>query len=107
MDYTKYAYRVVWSEDDSEFVGLCAEFPSLSVLSKGRREAFDGIVDLVDNVAQEMVKNGEEPPPPISEKQYSGKFQVRVPPSLHKELALKAAEEGLSLNRYASYKLAS
>ena len=25
-----YAYRVTWSPGDGEFVGLCAEFPSLS-----------------------------------------------------------------------------
>jgi hypothetical protein len=30
----RYTYRVTWSEDDSEYVGLCAEFPSLSWLSK-------------------------------------------------------------------------
>jgi hypothetical protein len=26
----RYTYRVTWSEDDNEYVGLCAEFPSLS-----------------------------------------------------------------------------
>ena len=26
----KYTYRVTWSEEDAEYVGLCAEFSSLS-----------------------------------------------------------------------------
>ena len=26
----KYTYRVTWSEGDEKYVGLCAEFPSLS-----------------------------------------------------------------------------
>ena len=26
----RYTYRATWSEDDTEYVGLCAEFPSLS-----------------------------------------------------------------------------
>jgi predicted RNase H-like HicB family nuclease len=30
----RYAYRVIWSEDDQEYVGLCVEFPSLSWLGK-------------------------------------------------------------------------
>lgn len=107
MEHTKYAYRVIWSEEDSEFVGLCAEFPSLSSLAKGRKDAFDGIISLVDEVVQEMVANGEDVPEPFSAKTYSGKFQVRIPPELHKQLALSAAEEKLSLNRYVSYKLAS
>ncbi len=33
------------------------------------------------------------------------KFQVRVPPELHRRLALEAAESGVSLNRLASAKL--
>ena len=29
----RYAYRVTWSEEDDEYVGLCAESPSLSLLA--------------------------------------------------------------------------
>lgn len=32
MDHKRYAYRIVWSDEDQEFVGLCTEFPSLSWL---------------------------------------------------------------------------
>ena len=38
-------------------------------------------------------------------RKYSGKFMVRVPPEVHRALALKAAEAGVSLNRLASSKL--
>ncbi len=30
----KYTYRVMWSEEDQEYIGLCAEFPSLSWLEE-------------------------------------------------------------------------
>ncbi len=36
---------------------------------------------------------------------YSGKFMIRVPPEVHRKPALKAAENGISLNRLASAKL--
>lgn len=36
---------------------------------------------------------------------YSGKLSLRVPRSLHKELAERAKLEGVSLNQYALYKL--
>ena len=39
----KYTYRVTWSEDDSEYVGLCAEFPSLSWLAETPETALKGI----------------------------------------------------------------
>jgi len=43
----KYTYRVMWSEQDQEHVGLCAEFPSLSWLSETQVEALSGITKLV------------------------------------------------------------
>ena len=54
-----------------------------------------------------MESTGESPPVPISGKSYSGKFVVRIPPEVHRALALKAAEEGISLNRLVSAKLTS
>ncbi|MDP5016850.1 MAG: type II toxin-antitoxin system HicB family antitoxin [Dolichospermum sp.] len=53
-----------------------------------------------------MESNGEEVPVPLAEKKYSGKFQVRLTPEQHRKLAIEAAENGISLNRYVSYKLA-
>lgn len=102
----KYSYRVTWSDDDSEFVGLCAEFPSLSWLSKSQDEAFKGIRKLVMDVVKDMQQKKEPIPEPIATKHFSGKFVVRVPPELHRELALEAKEAGVSLNRYISSKLA-
>jgi len=54
-----------------------------------------------------MENNGESPPTPISGRSYSGKFVVRIPPEVHRVLAIKAAEEGISLNRLVSAKLTS
>ena len=97
-----YTYRVTWSEEDNEFIGLCAEFPSLSFLAKARTAALDGIVDTVMMVVEDLSNNEETIPAPISEKHFSGKFQVRIPPEQHRMLAIKAAEFGISLNRYIS-----
>ncbi len=103
----RYTYRITWSEDDQEYVGLCLEFPSLSWLAKSPEAALKGIRQLVKNVVQDMESNGESPPIPISEKPYSGKFVVRIPAEVHRALAIKAAEEGISLNRLVSAKLSS
>ncbi len=53
-----------------------------------------------------MKANAEPVPVPLSEKNYSGEFRVRIPSQLHRLLALQAAEQGVSLNRLASAKLA-
>jgi len=106
LETDKYTYRVTWSEEDGEFVGLCAEFPSLSWLSVDPEESLRGVRSLVKECVEEMKKNGEAFPSPISTREFSGKFMVRVPPEVHRQLATEAAESGVSLNRIASAKLA-
>jgi predicted HicB family RNase H-like nuclease len=101
----RYTYRVTWSEDDNEYVGLCAEFPSLSWLSSTPEAALKGIRKLVAETVSDMESNDEIVPKPIACRQYSGKFMVRVPPDVHRNLAIRAAESGISLNRVVSSKL--
>ena len=101
----RYTYRVTWSEEDGEHVGLCAEFPSLSWLDSTPEKALAGIRKLVKGVSRDMASAGENAPEPISLKNYSGKFMVRVPPQTHRMLAVEAAESGVSLNRLVSSKL--
>jgi len=101
----RYTYRVTWSDDDNEYVGLCTEFPSLSWRAKDPQAALRGIRKLVQEVIEDMRKEGEAVPEPIALKHFSGKFMVRVPPQVHKKLAIEAAESGVSLNRLASAKL--
>lgn len=101
----KYTYRITWSEEDQEFVGLCAEFPSLSWLAENQDEAFHGILKLVAEVLQDMEKNNEKIPIPLALHKFSGKFMTRIPPEQHRKLAIEAAEQGVSLNRLASERL--
>jgi len=101
-----YSYRVVWSSEDEEFVATCAEFPSLSWLAEDASEALQGIRQLVADCVIDLQQTGEPVPDPIAQRQYSGKFQVRIPPSLHQQLVLQAAEENISLNRLVTLKLA-
>ena len=101
-----YTYRVTWSVEDQEYVGLCAELPSLSWLASTQEEAFSGIRVLVEDCVADMQANQEPPPEPMADRSYSGKFMVRVPPETHRALAIRAAEEGVSLNRLVSARLA-
>jgi predicted HicB family RNase H-like nuclease len=100
-----YTYRVTWSEEDSEYVGLCAEFPSLSWLAKTHESALKGIRKVVAEVIEDLRKNKEEIPEPLANRHYSGKFVVRVTPETHRELSIRSAEAGISLNRLVSDKL--
>ena len=101
----RYTYRVTWSSEDNEYVGLCAEFPSLSWLAATQVEALQGIRSLVAEVIADMKSNKEQIPEPIATRRYSGKFTVRVTPDVHRMLAIEAAESKVSINRLVSGKL--
>lgn len=96
----KYSYRVVWSEEDQEYVALCAEFPSLSWLANSQTSALKGIVDLVRETLTDMEANSEKIPEPLALRSFSGHFMVRTTPETHRRLATSAMEAGVSLNRY-------
>jgi len=106
MNVDHYTYRVTWSAEDGEHVGLCAEFPSLSWLAATPQKALAGIRSTVADVVADMQAQGEDIPLPIAERHYSGEFRVRIPPEQHRRLALQATEQGVSLNRLVSAKLA-
>ena len=101
----RYTYRVTWSEEDKEHVGLCAEFPSLSWLAASPEAALRGIRAVVADTVKDMRARGEPIPEPLASRHFSGKFLIRVPPEIHRLLAVEAAEAGVSLNRLASAKL--
>lgn len=105
MNAEHYSYRVRWSAEDSAYIGTVAEMPSLSWTSESRFEAFMGICTLVAEVLDDMLANGENPPDAIADRTYSGKFMVRVTPETHRQLAIDAAEQNVSLNRLAASRL--
>jgi len=101
----RYTYRVTWSEEDREYVGLCLEFPSLSWLGRSQEKSLLGIRKVVAETVADLRRSKEPVPEPLSTRAYSGKFLVRLPPEVHRMLAMKAAESGVSLNRLVSSKL--
>ena len=106
-DIDHYTYRCTWSAEDGQCVATCVEFPSLSWLSESAVEAMLGIRTLVADVVADLLRSDEAVPEPLADRHYSGEFRVRIPPALHRALVLQAAEQGVSLNRLASAKLAS
>jgi predicted HicB family RNase H-like nuclease len=102
----RYTYRVTWSPEDNSHVASCLELPSLSWIAKTATTSLQGIQKLVIDVLQDMQDQREELPVALAERNYSGEFRLRIPPTLHRELSIQAAELGISLNRLASNKLA-
>jgi predicted HicB family RNase H-like nuclease len=107
VESDRYTYRVTWADEDGEYIGLCAEFPSLSWLAGSPEAALKGIRAVVAEVIADMRSDNEPVPEPLALKRYSGKFMVRIPPDVHRKLHIQAAEARVSFNRLVSAKLSS
>ncbi|MDY3125102.1 toxin-antitoxin system HicB family antitoxin [Bifidobacterium mongoliense] len=101
----RYVFRVHYSDEDRKFVATVAEMPSLSWLADSQEKALRGLRTVVDEVVADMQENGEEVPEPLENKEYSGKFVLRLTPGEHKQLALQAAEQHVSLNKLAASRI--
>ncbi|RSX57193.1 antitoxin HicB [Bifidobacterium samirii] len=106
-DGGRYTYRIYWSDDDGGYVGTVAEFPDLRYAAPSSVAALSGLHVLVHERVSELEAEGADVPQPYGEREYSGRFVVRVPPELHRRLAIEAAEQGVSLNRLVQTRLAS
>lgn len=105
VEVSHYTYRVAWSAEDGEFVATVAEFPSLSWLAPSQFGALEGLEALLTDVIVDMQEQGEDVPEPLSERSYSGKFNLRLGEKLHREVAMHAAEENLSINQWVVRKI--
>ena len=103
----EYSYRVQYSPEDEAFIGLVDEIPGLSAFADTLEDALKEIETVVTEGLQLLAERGERIPEPLSRREYSGKFVIRLNPSLHRRLAAEAQRKGVSLNEHVTEKLAS
>ena len=101
----RYTYRVEWSRDYDEYVGVCVELPYMRREAPTAAEAVAAIEHAVTQHLEDLRATGESAPTPLSERRYSGTFLVRTSPELHARLALEATEQGVSMNQWIVQKL--
>jgi predicted HicB family RNase H-like nuclease len=100
-----YYYNVVWSEEDGAFIGRVAEFPSLAAHARTLDGALREIKKVVTFVLKDLSESREPIPEPFSKRAYSGKLNLRMPETLHRQLVMEAARQGVSLNQWINLKL--
>jgi predicted RNase H-like HicB family nuclease len=96
----KYTYRIEWSEEDGCHLARCLEFPSLSAHGRTVEAALQEIEFVVKETINWMKEDGEPVPEPLGMKKFRGLLTLRVPAEKHRELAIKSAEEGVSVNQF-------
>ena len=100
-----YLYSVGWSEADDAFVARVAEFASLAAHGDTQEEALREIKTVVEFVLNDLQESGESIPEPFGRRSFSGRLVLRMPEYMHRQLALEAMQQGISLNQLLNLKL--
>jgi predicted HicB family RNase H-like nuclease len=102
-----YIYSVLSSPEDAAFIGRVLEFPSLAAHGETQEEALREIRSVVEYALEDLRDSGEPAPEPLSKRPFSGTLNLRMAKHLHRQLAIEAAQEGVSLNQWINNKLAA
>lgn len=109
-EYMKLPYTRMVQEIQDEsghyFYGRILELDGCQSTGDSLEELYSNLNDAMEGYLETKLKNGISVPIPEHVEDYSGKFVVRLPKSLHQRLVIEAKKEGVSLNQLALYKLA-
>lgn len=101
----KYTYRIEWSEEDQAHVARCLEFPSLTAHGNTVEAALKEIEHVVTETIKWLIEENEPVPEPLGLKKFKGNLTLRIPPEKHRDLAIRSAEEGVSINQFILSKI--
>ncbi|MGN7780756.1 type II toxin-antitoxin system HicB family antitoxin [Mycolicibacterium sp. 22603] len=102
---TEYTYRAMWSPAAGSYVGTCLEFPGLRQHRETAGEAIAAIEKIVREDVAAATAEGWTAPDSLTDREYSGRFVLRISPELHAPLAVEATEQRMSLNQWVVQKL--
>ncbi len=99
--------EIIVPAKEGGFVGYIPELKGCITQAETKTEVLNMLEDAKTSWLTVAIEDNMDIPEPISEDEYSGKFNLRIPKSLHKGLALKAKKEGVSFNQYVTFLLAN
>lgn len=94
--------RILTPAEEGGYVAEILEVPG--VISEGdtEKEAIDMVNDALAGVIEVMLEDGETIPEPMGFNEFSGQFRLRLPSGVHREAAIRAQVEGVSLNQWVA-----
>lgn len=108
-DYMKLPYNFITSYMEDEtgkyYYGRVLELDGCQSTADTIDELYNNLYEAMEGWIETKLENGFEVPVPVGAEGYSGRFNVRIPKSLHQRLVIEAEKEGVSLNQYILYKL--
>lgn len=100
-----YIIKPISDESGNYYYAHVLELDGCQTTGDTFEEAYANLKEAMEGWIEAKLVGGFDIPMPVGYENYSGKFIVRIPKSLHYKLAVEAEQEGISLNQYALYKL--
>jgi predicted RNase H-like HicB family nuclease len=100
-----YIVKPITDQSGAYYYATVLELDGCQSTGETFEEAYNSLLEAMEGWIETKLDNNYPIPEPVSPEQFSGKFIVRLPKSLHYKLTLEAEREGVSLNQYALYKL--
>jgi predicted RNase H-like HicB family nuclease len=100
-----YIVQHITDESGSYFYARVLELDGCQSTGETFEEAYENLREAMKGWIETKLEAGFDVPLPVGYDDFSGKFVVRIPRSLHYRLSVEAEQEGVSLNQYALYKL--
>ena len=94
----RYTVNIAWSPEDNCFVARVPELKGCVTDGETYEEAARNAQEAIESYVEALVAEKTPVPVPISEQEFSGKLNVRLGPDLHRDVAVRAASEGKSIN---------
>ena len=100
-----YKIEIVSDNQEGGYVLSCPELKGCITCAKTIQEGILQLEDAKRCWFSSCIEDGIAIPEPMNIEEYSGQFKLRMPKSLHKELAERSKQEGISMNQYCVYLL--
>ena len=98
-----YKVEIIEDKDEGGYLVSCPELPGCMSQGENVNDAMKNLKEAKKLWFESMIDNKKEIFEPKYEEEYSGQFKLRLPKSLHKKLAEKSINEGVSMNQYCLY----
>ncbi len=98
----RYLKIVEWSDEDKCYIGSAPPLIGQSCHGPTEGSVLQQLKVIVEEWVEIYLTDGKPLPESTISREFSGKFVVRLPPEVHKKVALKAMARGESLNQFVS-----
>lgn len=100
-----YRIEIIREQEEGGYVLHCPELSGCITCGETIQEGLEMLEDAKKCWFTACLEDGVSIPEPARLEDYSGQFKLRLPKSLHKQLAQRSSEEGVSMNQYCVYLL--